>query len=158
VSSSAVHELISQLDYRCTSSTAAAGGERAGCLVGFGTQCSINPPRFLVCLSDKNHTFRWREDAELLVVHPLPERRLVGLGCSGRRRDTVDKFEALLVDGGRGTPVFGRLRNWFAGRILERLRPATTGVRPRPVQAASDTARALRVPRAVTHPWLDHEG
>src|SRR4051794_41781759 len=54
----AVHELIDELDYPMFIVTVAAGGERAGCLVGFATQCSINPPRFLVCLSDKNRTFR----------------------------------------------------------------------------------------------------
>jgi len=31
--------------------TAAADGVLGGCLVGFQTQCSIDPARFLVCLS-----------------------------------------------------------------------------------------------------------
>ncbi|MFE2251449.1 flavin reductase, partial [Streptomyces lavendulae] len=29
----------------------AVGAERAGCLVGFASQCSIDPPRFIVWLS-----------------------------------------------------------------------------------------------------------
>ncbi len=47
--------------------TSEAGGERAGCLVGFATQVSIQPPRFLVGLSNKNHTYTYR--AEHLAVH-----------------------------------------------------------------------------------------
>ena len=37
--------------------TAAAGDDREGCLVGFATQASIDPPRILVCLSVENATF-----------------------------------------------------------------------------------------------------
>ena len=33
-------------------------GEPLGCLVGFTTQASIDPPRFIACLSHKNRTFR----------------------------------------------------------------------------------------------------
>ena len=43
--------LASELDYPMFVVTTAAGGAPAGCLVGFATQCSIDPPRFLVCLS-----------------------------------------------------------------------------------------------------------
>src|SRR4051794_7928471 len=68
-----VHELVSQLDYPMFIVTAAARGERAGCLVGFATQCSINPPRFLLCLSDKNRTYRVAQHAQILVVHLVPE-------------------------------------------------------------------------------------
>jgi flavin reductase (DIM6/NTAB) family NADH-FMN oxidoreductase RutF len=35
-------------------------GERAGCLIGFGTQCSVKPPRFLACVSTENRTFGGR--------------------------------------------------------------------------------------------------
>src|SRR5215208_8451384 len=72
VRADAVHELISELDYPMFIVTAASGDERAGCLVGFATQCSIHPPRFLVCLSDKNRTFRVAQGADLLAVHFVP--------------------------------------------------------------------------------------
>jgi flavin reductase (DIM6/NTAB) family NADH-FMN oxidoreductase RutF len=39
-------------------------GERAGCLVGFATQCSIQPPRFLACISRENRTFDVVTEAE----------------------------------------------------------------------------------------------
>jgi flavin reductase (DIM6/NTAB) family NADH-FMN oxidoreductase RutF len=38
--------------------TVSTGRERAGCLMGFATQVSISPGRFLACLSIKNHTYR----------------------------------------------------------------------------------------------------
>ena len=68
-----VHRLVSALDYPMFIVTVAAGDERAGCLVGFATQCSIDPPRFLVCISDKNRTFRVARDADTMVVHLVPE-------------------------------------------------------------------------------------
>src|SRR5438105_4058618 len=63
----------SQLEYPMYVVTAAAGGRRDGCLVGFATQCSIHPPRFLVCLSVKNRTFRIAETASVLAVHLVAE-------------------------------------------------------------------------------------
>ncbi|MGH2689045.1 MAG: flavin reductase [Actinomycetota bacterium] len=38
--------------------TVASASGPSGCLVGFSTQCSIKPPRLLVCLSEKDHTYR----------------------------------------------------------------------------------------------------
>src|SRR4051812_20330209 len=59
------------LDYPMFVVTTASEGKRAGCLVGFATQASIDPPRFLVGLSDKNHTYRVARTAPRLVVHIL---------------------------------------------------------------------------------------
>ena len=50
--------LVAQLDYPMFIATVPAGGDRAGCLIGFATQCSIHPPRFLAGISDKNRTYR----------------------------------------------------------------------------------------------------
>ena len=55
--------LVAQLDYPMFIATVAAGGERAGCLIGFATQCSIHPPRFLAGISDKNRTYRVAQGA-----------------------------------------------------------------------------------------------
>ena len=118
-----VHDLVSDLDYPMFIVTATNGRERAGCLVGFATQCSINPPRFLVCLSDKNRTFRVARTAELVVVHLVPAQagELAELFGS-RTGDDVDKLERCAWhDGPAGTPVLDECGNWFAGRILERL-------------------------------------
>jgi flavin reductase (DIM6/NTAB) family NADH-FMN oxidoreductase RutF len=137
-----VHELVSAIDYPMYIVTAAAGGERAGCLVGFTTQCSIEPPRFLVCLSDKNRTFRIAQDADVLVVHLVPdtEEELAHLFGS-RTGDEIDKFARCeWSPGPGGTPVLAACRNWFAGRILDRL-PAGDhcAYLLEPIEARSDT-------------------
>ena len=116
-------DLVAQLDYSMLIVTAAAAGERAGCLIGFASQVSIHPPRFLACLSVKNRTYRVATGAEVLVVHFVTERdadlaELFG----GETGDEIDKFER--VDwrpGPEETPVIAQLENWFAGRILERI-------------------------------------
>ena len=61
------------LDYPMLIVTTVDQEERAGCLVGFSTQCSIGPPRYLVCLSDKNRTTRVAARAVALAVHFVPE-------------------------------------------------------------------------------------
>jgi len=117
-----VHELVSELDYPMFIVTVAARGERAGCLVGFTTQCSIDPPRFLVCLSDKNRTFRVAQDASVMVVHLVPRQEDELAKLFGERTgDEVDKFERCAWSPGpESTPVLDACGNWFAGRILER--------------------------------------
>jgi flavin reductase (DIM6/NTAB) family NADH-FMN oxidoreductase RutF len=120
---SAVHELVSELDYPMFIVTCADLRERAGCLVGFATQCSIDPPRFLVCLSDKNRTYRVARGTDVLVVHLVPdsEPELAELFGS-QTGDDVDKFaQCAWREGPAGAPVLEACGNWFAGRVLERL-------------------------------------
>jgi flavin reductase (DIM6/NTAB) family NADH-FMN oxidoreductase RutF len=119
----AVHELVSELDYPMFIVTVANGDQRAGCLVGFATQCSIKPPRFLVCISDKNMTFRVAGDAESVVVHLVP-REAAALAdlFGGQSGDEIDKFALCAWSPGPGgAPVLDDCPNWFAGRILARL-------------------------------------
>ena len=116
-------ELVAQLDYAMFIVTTATNTERSGCLVGFATQASIHPPRFLVGLSDKNHTFQVARDAEVLVVHFVDEEatRLAEL-FGGETGDETDKFaQCEWRPGPDGAPILADLDNWFAGRILERL-------------------------------------
>ena len=122
-SQEAVHELVSELDYPMFIVTVAAAGERAGCLVGFATQSSIDPPRFLICLSEKNRTYRVARDASVMVVHLVP-REATELAdiFGGQTGDQVDKFEHCgWSPGPAGTPVLDECGNWFAGKILERM-------------------------------------
>ena len=51
-------KLVSLLDYPMFVVTTRADDEPAGCLVGFASQVSITPPRFLVGLSKRNYTYR----------------------------------------------------------------------------------------------------
>lgn len=115
--------LMAQLDYSLFIVTTAAGGERSGCLVGFASQVSIRPQRFLVCISVKNHTFEIAQRAEILVVHFVPEQaEELAVLFGGQTGDEIDKFaRCRWREGPDATPVLSDLEDWFAGRILERL-------------------------------------
>lgn len=83
---------------------------------------SIDPPRFLACLSVKNRTYRLAREAATLVVHPVPEEadELAQL-FGGETGDELDKFSRCeWTPGPGGAPVLSELDNWFAGRVLER--------------------------------------
>jgi flavin reductase (DIM6/NTAB) family NADH-FMN oxidoreductase RutF len=116
--------LVGALDYPMFIATTAADGERAGCLVGFATQCSIDPPRFLACISDKNRTHRVLErGAGSMVVHVVPRDAgyLVEL-FGGETGDEADKFERCQWSAGpEGIPVLDLCGSWFAGRIVDRV-------------------------------------
>jgi flavin reductase (DIM6/NTAB) family NADH-FMN oxidoreductase RutF len=113
---------LAELDYPMFIVTTAAGSERAGCLVGFATQCSIDPLRFMVCLSDKNRTFRVAQDATTLVVHLVPEDATELAELFGSQTsDEMDKFaHCAWRPGPDGAPVLEACPSWFAGGILER--------------------------------------
>jgi flavin reductase (DIM6/NTAB) family NADH-FMN oxidoreductase RutF len=115
--------LVSHLDYSLFIVTAAHRGERAGCLIGFTSQVSIDPPRFLACISVKNRTFRVAEHADILVVHPVPEQADgLALLFGGETGDDVDKFaRCRWTPGPGGAPVLSELENWLAGRVRERI-------------------------------------
>jgi flavin reductase (DIM6/NTAB) family NADH-FMN oxidoreductase RutF len=114
--------LVSRLDYPMYVVTTAAGGERAGCLVGFATQCSIDPPHYLVCVSKRNHTHRVAAAATTLAVHVLPAaRRDLAELFGGETGDEVDKFaRCAWREGPDGVPVVDGNAGWFAGRVLAR--------------------------------------
>jgi flavin reductase (DIM6/NTAB) family NADH-FMN oxidoreductase RutF len=141
-----VHELVSELDYPMFIVTVAAAGERAGCLVGFATQCSIDPPRFLVCLSDKNMTYRVAQGADAMIVHLVP-RGAEGLAelFGSQTGDAIDKFERCRWrTGPRGIPVLEDCGNWFAGRVLDRMDAGRARRLPaRAVRGGERTGRGL---------------
>jgi flavin reductase (DIM6/NTAB) family NADH-FMN oxidoreductase RutF len=102
--------------------TTRSGDELAGCLIGFATQCSIDPPRFLVCLSDKNRTTRVANEADALAVHFVPSSgtELADL-FGGRTGDDLDKFaHCSWHEGPAGLPILDDCDNWFASTILSR--------------------------------------
>jgi flavin reductase (DIM6/NTAB) family NADH-FMN oxidoreductase RutF len=103
--------------------TARAGDERVGCLVGFATQASIDPPRFVVCLSHANHTYRRAGDAAAFAVHAVPaDAAQIAELFGGQTQDDVDKFaQCRWRDGPEGLPILDDCPNWFAGRVLGRL-------------------------------------
>ena len=116
-------ELVAQLDYPMFIATVAAGGERSGCLIGFATQSSIDPPRFLAGISDKNHTFRVAREADSMAIHLVPAdaTELAEL-FGGETGDEIDKFERCEWEPGpEGVPLLDGCPNRFVGRILERI-------------------------------------
>jgi len=115
------NELVSELDYPMFIVTAVAGGERSGCLIGFASQASIDPPRFLICLSKNNRTYRVARGAEALAVHLVPDDagELVQL-FGGETGDEVDKFaRASWSDGPEGLPILDDCPSWFTAHVLE---------------------------------------
>ncbi len=115
-------ELVAQLDYPMFIVTTSDGERNAGCLVGFCTQCSIDPPRFVVFLSNKNFTYRVAGGAEALGVHLVPEDALDLARLFGEETgDEVDKFERCEWSPGRlGVPLLDRCPDRFVGRVGDR--------------------------------------
>ncbi len=118
----AFEKLVSLLDYPMFVVTTRAGDDSAGCLVGFATQVSIRPPRFMVGLSKRNHTYRVAEGASHLAVH-LIERRHCGLVrlFGSETGDRTDKFARCAWHSGpEGLPILDDAAGWFAGAVLSR--------------------------------------
>jgi flavin reductase (DIM6/NTAB) family NADH-FMN oxidoreductase RutF len=118
--------LVSHLDNPMFVVTVASEHGRAGCLVGFATQCSIHPPRWYVGISKLNYTFAIAAGADLVVVHAL------GVGNAGLARlfgeqtgDDIDKFSRCQWQPGPDgrTPVLTECPRWFAGKVVDRFDP-----------------------------------
>lgn len=118
-----VNRWLGDIDYPMYVVTATDGSERAGCLTGFTTQCSIDPVRFIVCLSDKNRTYRVAQSADAVGVHLLPaDRDDLAQLFGSETGDEVDKFAACAWhEGPEGVPMVDGCPNRFAGRVLERI-------------------------------------
>jgi flavin reductase (DIM6/NTAB) family NADH-FMN oxidoreductase RutF len=115
-------KLVSLLDYPMFVVTTHSVDESAGCLVGFASQVSIRPRRFLVGLSKRNHTYRVAQHADHLAVHVVPRRhcelaRLFG----GETGDATDKFaQCTWWPGPQGLPILEDAAGWFVGDVLSR--------------------------------------
>ena len=120
---SAFLKLAGSLDYPLFIVTACDGDRREGCVIGFATQCSFHPARFLACLSRENRTFRFAcGDVGALAVHLVPQARtdLVEL-FGGETGDEIDKFtRCAWQPGPRGLPILDDCPSWFAGAICAR--------------------------------------
>jgi flavin reductase (DIM6/NTAB) family NADH-FMN oxidoreductase RutF len=118
----ALDRLVNRLDYPMPIVTAEADGERAGRLVGFATQCGIDRPRFLLCLSRRNHTFRVASRSGTLVAHVVgPEHQELASLFGEQTGDVVDRFARCRWRTGPGGPVLAACQHGFAGRVQERL-------------------------------------
>jgi flavin reductase (DIM6/NTAB) family NADH-FMN oxidoreductase RutF len=99
--------LVASLDTPMIVVTTAVGDERAGCLVGFHAQCSIEPVRYAVWLSKANHTCRVALHASHLALHLLgAEDRPLAELFGELTGDEVDKFERCAsTPGPHGVPL-----------------------------------------------------
>jgi flavin reductase (DIM6/NTAB) family NADH-FMN oxidoreductase RutF len=119
----AFHALTEVVDYPMYVVTCARDGERAGCLVGFTTQCSIDPTHFLVCISQANHTDKIAHGADVLAVHLLAaDQRDVAELFGTETGDEVDKFDQCRWEAGEsGVPLLTDCPNRFIGRVIDRV-------------------------------------
>lgn len=118
----AFEKLVALLNYPMFVVTTQSGGVAAGCLVGFASQASIHPPRFLVGLSKQNHTFRVAVDATHLAVHVFEREHLDVVELFGTQTgDTVNKFDRCCWHHGPAQmPILDDAAAWFVGDILDR--------------------------------------
>ena len=102
---------------------AAANGDLSGCLAGFTTQCSMQPPRLLVCISKLNHTFVVAEAARGMAVHLLGAEQVELASLFGEQTgDTIDKFEhCRWHTASSGAPILDECAAWLEGSIIDRL-------------------------------------
>ncbi|MET7301037.1 flavin reductase family protein [Embleya sp. NPDC005575] len=114
---------VAALDYPMFIVTAARPdtGERSGCLVGFATQCSIEPPRFLVCVSTLNHTHGVATAAPVLAVHAPDSRQHPLAALFGEETgDRMDKFaHCAWTEGPAGVPLLTDCPRRFVGRVVD---------------------------------------
>lgn len=101
----------------------APGGEPQGCLVGFATQASIRPGRFLACISRVNRTFAAASSAPSVAVHVLdPDRAGLARLFGGRSGDDLDKFSRCAWhEGPDGLPILDDCPGWLAGPVCARM-------------------------------------
>jgi flavin reductase (DIM6/NTAB) family NADH-FMN oxidoreductase RutF len=110
--------IMASLDTPLVVVTTAAHEERAGCVVGFHSQCSITPRRVVIWLSKANYTYRVGLHAEVFAVHWLTEddhaiAELFG-ATSG---DDIDKFaQCAWTEGLEGVPLLDACPNRLVGR------------------------------------------
>ncbi len=102
--------------------------EMSGCLAGFVTQCSIDPPNFLVCVSKVNHTLSVAERSPGMGLHLLGADQVdlarlfgeeTGTGSTSSRR-------SIGASAPRGRPCWWSRRSAWRARSWGTSRSETT--------------------------------
>lgn len=101
--------------------TTQAEGVPAGCLVGFGSQVTDQPPKFLVSLAKGSHTLQVASQSQHLAVHALAQRhRALAVLFGGETGHKVKKFERCSWRAGpQGVPILDDSMGWFVGRTVD---------------------------------------
>ena len=119
----ALSDLVARVDSALVVVTVAFEGERDGCLVGFHSQVSIEPPAYAVWLSTANRTSRLAARADHLAVHLLEadQHDLAEL-FGGETGDDIDKLSRVEWEPGiAGVPLLTACTAHVVGRIRHRL-------------------------------------
>lgn len=119
--SNQLQPFVDGLDYPMWVVTAADDQERAGCLGGFWTECSLDPSRLLVCISQVNHTHRVALRARHLALHLLDaEQQDLARLFGETTGDEVDKFaHCRWSTGPGGVPVLEDAPRHVVGEVLQ---------------------------------------
>jgi flavin reductase (DIM6/NTAB) family NADH-FMN oxidoreductase RutF len=139
---STFEKLVATLDYPLYVLTTSVKGEPSGCLIGFATQCSIHPQRFLACISKQNHTFDLVRETTAVAVHIIEERdKDLARHFGGQSGDEVDKFAGVDWRYEHEVPVLAACTRWFIGSVLERIDLGDhLGLLLEPVESATGAA------------------
>jgi flavin reductase (DIM6/NTAB) family NADH-FMN oxidoreductase RutF len=147
--------LTTDLDYPMLVVTAVHGEALEGCLVGFASQCSISPLRFMVWISKVNRTAEAAARAAVVAVHYLSTAdRAVAELFGEQTGDDIDKFERCRWHTGpSGAAILDDCSRWLVGRVLQRfdtgdhtgllLEPIATRVDPWEGQLGYQSVRDL---------------
>jgi flavin reductase (DIM6/NTAB) family NADH-FMN oxidoreductase RutF len=113
-------DVVAALDPPMVVVTVAATGEVDGCIVGFHSQSSINPPRYTVWLSKENRTYRLAVEATHLAVHRVTaDQHALAELFGGTTGDDIDKFSGVVWEpGAGGVPLLSEVADRFAGEIV----------------------------------------
>ena len=150
----AFSDLIAQLDPAMAIVTAHSGKERAGCLIGFHAQCSIEPNRYVIWLSKANHTLRVGVHSRHFAVHFLGEDDVELAQLFGTTSgDDADKFDSCeWSPGPGGVPFLSSCPHRFAADKVALLDEGSDHVcvvlEPTEVATAGDL-RPLRLSQVV---------
>lgn len=113
-------DIASALNYPMVVLTTLSGSHPVGCLVGFSSQSSMEPFRYTVFLSVKNHTFDAVSVGSEVCVHFLASNqkdlaRLFGEWSD----DDIDKFDHCdWTEAPNGAPLIAGVVRWFAGPVV----------------------------------------
>jgi flavin reductase (DIM6/NTAB) family NADH-FMN oxidoreductase RutF len=147
--------LMADADTTLVVVTAAYRGERAGCLVGFQCQCSIEPARHAIWLSKANHTCRVALQASHLGVHFLDRAdHELARRFGEQTGDEIDKFDGWeTIDGPDGVPLLVACPDRLVGRRRTAMDDGSDHicfvVEPIEVQRARRTRDPMRVADAA---------
>lgn len=113
MSTSGLDDLMGSVDSPLIVVTTSAEGERAGCLIGFHSQGSIDPEHYCFWLSKANHTYRVALRADHFAVHFLTTAdHGLARHFGSRSGSEADKFTGLdLTVTEDGVPLLADLPN-----------------------------------------------